>query len=421
MRARLLTLVLLILCSSSAFAQTTAIRTGHLIDPATGTVAQSQTILVKEGKIVAVGPQVRIPADAEIIDLSNAWVLPGLMDAHTHITMNIAPAPPGISTWETAWVKESSGLRALRGAVNARLLLEAGFTVVRDVGNAANYADTDLRLAIERGWIPGPTLVNTGKIIAPFGGQFHGIAPEQGRFWAFEYIDADTPDEVRKAVRENIFYGAKAIKLVADNSPYHYSVEEIRAAVNEAHNAGLKVAVHAYGGEGARNAILGGADSIEHGFELSDELLQLMKERGTFLVGTDFPLEQLQVMGGLTNKDPKTMSEQIIDRLRRAHRIGVKMAFGTDAVADLPGKDRAQMNLDFLAVWTAAGVPPADILKAMTTNAAELLGFQGVRGAIAPGQWADIIATPENPLDNIQALRQVNFVMKEGKVIKSPR
>lgn len=414
-------LAVLLFFSLSASAQTTAIRAGHLIDPATGTVANNQTILVKEGKIVAVGPQVRIPADAEIVDLSSTWVLPGLMDAHMHITMNIAPAPPGISTWETAWVKESSGWRVLRGVVNARAVLESGFTTLRDVGNAANYADTDVREAIEKGWFPGPTIINTGKIIAPYGGQFHHIAPEQGRFWAFEYLDADSPEEIRKAVRENIFYGATAIKLVCDNSPYHYSVEEIRAAVDEAHNAGLKVAVHAYGGEGARNAILGGADSIEHGFELSDELLQLMKERGTYLVGTDFPLEQLQSMGGLLSRDPKTMSERIIDRLRRAQRIGVKMAFGTDVVTDLPGRNRGQMGMDFLDVWTAAGIPPADILRAMTTNASELLGLRGVRGAIAPGQWADIVATPENPLENIQALRKINFVMKEGKVVRSPR
>ena len=419
MLARLLALLLLF--TGSAFAQTTAIRAGNLIDPATGAVAKNQIILVRDGKIVAVGPQIRFPADAEVIDLSNAWVLPGLMDAHTHITMNLQPAPIGLSVWESAYVKESSAYRALRGAVNARLLVEAGFTAIRDVGNAANYADTDLRLAIEKGWFPGPTIVNTGKIIAPFGGQFHGIAPEQGPFWAFEYLDADTPDEVRKAVRENIFYGATAIKLVADNSPYHYSDAELRAAVEEAHAAGLKVAVHAYGDHAARRVVLAGADSIEHGFELSNDLLELMKERGTYLVGTDFPYEHLAKMGGLLSKDPKTMAGQIIDRLKRAHQVGVKMAFGSDVVVDLPGKNRAQMALDYLDVWLAAGIPPADILKAMTSNAAELLGLQETRGAIAPGQAADIIAAPENPLDDIHALRKVHFVMKDGKVIKRPQ
>lgn len=413
-------LAFLLLFSGSALAQTIAIRAGHLVDPATGTVTDNQTILVKDGKIVAVGAQVRQPADARVIDLSDSWVLPGLIDAHTHITMNLPPAPTGVDVWADYFAHESTALRALQGVANARAMLEAGFTAVRDVGNAANYADTDLRKAIERGWIVGPTIVNTGKIIAPFGGQFKKIAPEQGPVWQFEYIDADTPAEVRKAVRQNIFYGATAIKLVADNSPFHYSEAELRAAVEETHAAGLKIAIHVYGDDPGRAVVLAGADSIEHGFELSDDLLRLMKEKGTVLVGTDFPTEHLVQMGGLIEK-PKKEGEKILDRLRRAYRVGVKMAFGSDVVVDLPGEDRGQMTLDYLAVWTAAGIPPAAILKAMTTNAAELLGFQDERGAIAAGQAADIIATPANPLDDIQALRGVHFVMKDGRLIKRPR
>lgn len=416
MLARLLLGILLF--SGSAIAQTTAIHAGHLIDPATGTVTPNRVILVREGKIVDVVSRAGIPAGAELIDLSDSWVLPGLMDTHTHLTMNLPPAPLGVSVWESAWVRESTAFRALRGVVNARLMLEAGFTTVRDVGNAGDYADTDLRKAIEKGWFLGPTILNTGKIIAPFGGQSNDTAPEWGPFWQFEYLDADTPDEVRKAVRQNIYYGANALKLVADNSPFYYSVEEMRAAVEEARHAGFTVAIHAYGGEGARNAILAGADSIEHGFNLSDELLQLMKEKGTVLVGTDFPYEHLAAIGGLLPEDPKTLAKNILDRLQRAHKIGVKMAFGSDVVADLPGRDRAQMTLDYFDLWTRAGIPPAKILKCLTTNAAELLRLQDVRGAIAPGQAADIIATTGNPLEDIQALRQVHFVMKDGKVIK---
>lgn len=416
MRARLLTLLLFV--SAPALAQTTAIRAGHLVDPATGTISTNQVILVKDGKITEVGPQVQIPAGAATIDLSSAWVLPGLMDAHTHLTMALPPAPPGESLWEGKLVKESSALRALRGLKTAKVLLAAGFTTVRDVGNDADYAASDLHRALEKGWFDGPTILTTGKIIAPFGGQFHDISPEWGRFWAFKYLDADTPEEVRKAVRQNIFYGAQAIKLVADNSPYYYSEEEIRAAVEEAHRARRAVAVHAYGGDGARNAILAGADSIEHGFELSEELLKLMKERGTVLVGTDFPYEHLVALGGVLPTDPKTVAGQIVDRLRRAHQLGVKLAFGTDVVVDLPGKTRADMMLDYLEVWRAAGVPPAAILRAMTTNAAELLRIEKERGAIAAGLAADIIATAKNPLEDIQGLRQVVFVMKDGKVIR---
>ncbi len=418
MFTRLLALLLLF-SGPAAVAQTVAIRAGNLVDPANGTVAKNQIILVRGGKIVDVGPGVQIPAGAEVVDLSNAWVMPGLMDAHTHLTLG----GPTLDQLEAAYLRETSGMRLLRGIRNARIVLEAGFTTIKDIGNAANYADTDLREAIARGWFPGPTILNSGKIIAPFGGQSHGIPPEIGPFWQFEYLDADTPDEVRKAVRRNIYYGATAIKLVADNSVFHYSVEEIRAAVSEAHAAGLTVAVHVYGGEAARNVILGGADSVEHGFTLNDDLLRLMKEKGTVLVGTDFPLEHLVAMGTLGGliPDPKALGEQILDRLRRAHRIGVKMAFGSDTVLDMPGRTRADMMLDYLDVWLAAGIPPAGILKAMTTNAAELFRMTGTRGAIAAGQAADIIATPENPLEDIKTLRRVHFVMKDGRVIKRPK
>ncbi|MCL4524363.1 MAG: amidohydrolase family protein [Acidobacteria bacterium] len=409
-------LVLLFLCAGTIAAQTTAIRAGNLIDPATGAVAKNQIILVKDGKIAEVGASVKIPAGAQVVDLSNAWVMPGLMDAHTHMTLG----SPGELSLEGEYLKASSALRALNGLRNAQDVLMAGFTALKDIGNDANYTAIDIRRAIERGWFAGPTMLTTGKIIAPFGGQSHGVPPEMGPFWRFEYQDADTPEEVRKAVRQNIYYGANAIKLVADNSPFFYSEEEIRAAVSEAHRAGITVGVHVMGGQAARNVILGGADSVEHGFDLSDELLQLMKEKGTVLVGTDFPYEHLKAMGTAGGILPpaEVVSKGIIDRLRRAHKIGVKMAFGTDVVMDPAGKTRADMMLDYLAVWTEAGVPPAEILKCMTTNVAELFGWKGKRGAIAAGEAADIIATSTNPLENIQALRKVQFVMKDGRVVE---
>jgi imidazolonepropionase-like amidohydrolase len=409
-------LMVILLFAMPALAQTTAIRAGNLLDPATGAAAKNQIILIKDGKIAEVGASVKIPGDAQVIDLSSSWVLPGLMDAHTHMTLGAE----GSLFLEGEYLKASSAARALKGLHNAQNVLMAGFTALKDVGNDANYVAIDIRHAIEMGWFAGPTMLTTGKIIAPFGGQSHNIPPELGPLWRFEYQDADTPDEVRKAVRQNIYYGANAIKLVADNSPYFYSEAEIRAAVEEAHRAGVKVAVHVMGGEAARNVILGGADSVEHGFGLSDELLQLMKEKGTFLVSTDFPYEHLKAMGTAGGIIPpaEITSKNILDRLRRAHKIGVKLAFGTDVVVDLPGKSRSDMMLDYLGVWTEAGIPPAEILKAMTTNVAELFGWKGERGAIAVGQAADLIATPASPLENIQALRKVQFVMKDGKVIK---
>ena len=408
-------LLVILMFAEPALAQTTAIRAGNLIDPATGTVAKNQIILVQDGKITAIGPNVSIPTGAAVVDLSKSWVMPGLMDAHTHMTLG----SPGELFLEGEYLKFSSAARALIGLRNLQNVLEAGFTAVKDIGNDANFVSVDIRRAIERGWFVGPTMLTTGKIIAPFGGQSHGIPPEMGPIWRLEYQDADTPDEIRKAVRQNIYYGANAIKLVADNSPYFYSEEEIRAAVSEAHNAGLTVAVHVMGGQAAKNVILGGADSVEHGFELTDDLLKLMKEKGTVLVGTDFPYEHLKEMGtaGGILPSPEITSKNIIDRLRRAYKLGVKMAFGTDVVLEMPGKTRADMMLDYLAVWTEAGVPPKDILKCMTTNVAELFQWKR-RGAIAAGNPADIIATPANPLDDIQALRKVQFVMKDGKVVK---
>jgi imidazolonepropionase-like amidohydrolase len=275
---RKLVLALCLLLALPAWAQTVAIRAGNLIDPATGAVAKNQIILVKEKKIVEVGAKVTIPKESAVIDLSNEWVMPGVMDAHTHVTQSVKY----FRELDHNYLVEPTGLRALRGLYESQILLHAGITTVRDVGNDANFAAVDLRKAIDAGWFVGPTVQTAGKIIAPYGGQSRGIPQEMGPFWRFEYYDADNPEEIRKAVRENIFYGADLIKLVADNSDYHYSLEEIRAAVDEAHHAGRPVAVHVLGGEAADNVIAGGVDSIEHGFFLTDDQLRRMKKREFF-------------------------------------------------------------------------------------------------------------------------------------------
>jgi imidazolonepropionase-like amidohydrolase len=281
---------------------------------------------------------------------------------------------------------------------------------------------SDVRRAIEAGWFLGPTIIDSGKIIAPFGGQSRNIPPKQGPFWQFEYIDADGPAEIRKAVRTNIYYGAGVIKLVADNNPYHYSIEEFRAAVDEAHRAGIPVAVHVYAGDALENAIEAGVDSIEHGFDLTDAQMKRMKDKGIFLVGTDFPRAHLDIVGtsGGILPEPAVLATKIIDRLKRANRIGVRMAFGSDTVIDMPGRTRADLMFDYLAVWRAAGVAPVDILRAMTTNAAELLRINKTRGSIAEGLSADIVATAANPLEDIESLRKIDFVMKDGKIVRKP-
>lgn len=411
-------LAFLFLLASPAFSQTIAIRAGHLIDPAKGTEAKDQIILVENGKIKSIGDAIAIPKDAKVIDLSREWVTPGMMDAHAHLTLTEILGAP----FESNYLKESSTFRGLRALKNGQDLLHAGFTAVREVGNDACYATEDVRRAIQAGWFTGPTILTAGKIIAPFGGQSDAIPPEQGPIWRYEYIDADTADDLRRAIRRNIYYGADLIKIVADNSAYHYTEDEFRAAVEEAHRAGRAVAVHVYGGEAADNAIRGGADSIEHGFDLTDSQLKLMKEKGTFLVGTDIPRAQLDIIGtsGAIFAPPDILGPKIIDRVRRAYRIGVKMAYGSDAVIEVPNKTRADLMLDYLAVWREAGMTPADILRGMTTNVAELLRINKQRGPIAPGLAADIIAMPANPLEDIESLRKVNFVMKDGKIIRSP-
>ena len=410
---------LLLLITAPLYAQVVAIRAGTVIDPAHGLSAKDQVILVEGGKIKAMGAGLAIPAGAEVIDLSHEWLTPGLIDAHTHMTLTEIE---GDAPFESFYLNQSSTLRGLRGLHNSMEVLRAGFTTLRDVGNSAEWAMSDVRRAIESGWFVGPTIIDSGKIIAPFGGQSHNIPPKQGPFWQFEYIDADGPAEIRKAVRTNIYYGAGVIKLVADNNPYHYSIEEFRAAVDEAHRAGIPVAVHVYAGDALENAIEAGVDSIEHGFDLTDAQMKRMKDKGIFLVGTDFPRAHLDIVGtsGGILPEPTVLAPKIIDRLKRANRVGVRMAFGSDTVIDMPGRTRADLMFDYLAVWRAAGVAPMDILRAMTTNAAELLRINKTRGSIAVGLSADIVATPANPLEDIEGLRKIDFVMKDGKIVRKP-
>jgi imidazolonepropionase-like amidohydrolase len=347
-------------------------------------------------------------------------VLPGLGDAHQHITFDLPPMPRNGSVWESVRLKQSTAERTLRGIRNAQICLNAGILILRDVGNAADYADTEVRKAIDRGWFDGPTILNSGKIIGPFGGQDWYTSPEHEGWWRDEYLDADGPEAIREAVRKNIFYGAKLIKIVADEFPYCYSEQEMRAAVEEAHAAGMTVAVHVNRDACARNVIAAGADTIEHGYNLTDSVFQLMKEKGTWLVGTEMPLKYLLIQLGDLPLDPQTIYNNEVAHLKSAHAIGVKMAFGTDATMEIPERNRAQVIIDQIDVWQEAGLPSPFILKAMTTNVAEVMHLQNERESISPGYFADIIATQESPLENIQAVRNVVFVMKNGKVIRAP-
>jgi len=276
---------------------------------------------------------------------------------------------------------------------------------VRDVGNAGNYGDTALRQAIERGLVPGPTMINAGRIIAPYGGQFH-LQPEKRDLATPEYAFADTRDEMLKAIRENIHYGATVIKIVVDDQQYIYSVDDIRFMVEEAHRDGVKLAAHCWTHAGARNAAEAGVDSIEHGEMMTNEDLQIAKKNHVVLVGTDFTETAARVAGF------PELHSVFVDRLKRAYQIGVTMAFGTDVIEAVPGENRGTMAAEFVDSWVEAGVPAKDTLQAMTINAARLLGVDRDRGSIKPGMGADIIATSTNPLEDIQAVRKVSFVMK---------
>jgi imidazolonepropionase-like amidohydrolase len=415
----LFAIVLFILTPIAAHAQVTAIKAGKLVDPETGTTTANQVIIVEGSKIKAVGAGLSIPAGATVVDLSNMTVLPGLFDAHTHVCLTI-PKPRGVGfqyaleSLLSTTLLQTTADRALIGAANSREMLEAGFTTIRDVGNAGNYADSALRRAVEQGLVPGPTIINAGRIITPYGGQYPGILqPEKRDLGTVEYSYADTKDEMKKAIRENILYGAKVIKIVVDDQPYIYSADDIKFVVEEAGKAGLKVAAHCVTDPGCRNAVEGGVTSLEHAFTVSDETLELAKRKNLILVGTDFTQEAGRE-GGL----PPEWHTLIVDRLKRAHRIGVTMAFGSDMFFSLPGKTRGASAVSFVDSFIEAGIPAKVTLQTMTINAARLLGVENERGAIKPGLAADIIATPENPLDNILTLNQVRFVMKDGKVMK---
>jgi imidazolonepropionase-like amidohydrolase len=388
-----------------------AIKAGKLVDPEKGTTETNQIILVRGKKIESVGPNLAIPSDAKVIDLSKSTVLPGLFDAHTHLCMTTKTNRDGTSYYLTT-LMDPTPYRAIEGVANARDMLAAGFTTVRDVGNAGNYADTALREAIERGLVPGPTMINAGRIIAPYGGQFH-LQPEKRELATPEYAFADTHDEMVKAIRENIHYGATVIKIVVDDQKYIYSADDIRFLVEEAHRDGLKLAAHAWTRAGARNAAEASVDSIEHGAMMTNEDLQLARKNHVVLVGTDFTEAAARVDGF------PDMHKVFVDRLKRAYEIGVTMAFGTDVFVYVPGETRGTQAAEYVNSWVEAGVPAKDTLRAMTVNAARLLGVDAERGAIKPGFDADIIATPQNPLDDIQAVRKVSFVMKDGAVFKS--
>lgn len=390
------------------------IRAGHLIDPATGDVERNQSILIEGGRVVDTGGSIELSEGIREIDLSGWFVLPGLFDAHTHLCSRMS-ARWHVESFLVHSLAIPTGRRAIIGAVHAREMLEAGFTTVRDLGNAGLYADMDVRRAIRDGLIVGPTVVPAGRIIAPFGGQFDWQVRKEV-LEDPEYLFADSRDELQKGIRENVYYGADVIKIVVDAQPYAYTTEEIEFVVAQAREAGVRVAAHCQTQEGARRAAAAGVASVEHGWILEEAEFELMRKNNVVLVPTDAPTEVLRLYGW-SEDDAERIHLRRVDRLRRAFAAGVRIVFGSDVMTYADGRSRGEISMGFIDGYAEAGLPNLEILKTMTIHAAELLGVEDTRGKIRAGFSADVIATRANPLEDIQALKNVRFVMKDGQVI----
>ncbi|WP_253981653.1 amidohydrolase family protein [Pyxidicoccus xibeiensis] len=386
-------------------------------------------MLIEGPSIQAVGTGLSIPSGTRVIDLGDVTLLPGLIDAHSHLLLDLDPENGGDGMVSTV-TQSSTAERALLGAKLGREMLEAGVTTVRDVGNSGVNGDVALRNAIQRGWVQGPRISACTRALAPQGGQFPALQLPAQPLIEQEYVTISGVEEARRAVRQAILDGADCIKVIVDNGHNLLSLEELKVIVEEAHRKKRPVAAHTTTDESIRIAVQAGVDSIEHGYSLPDDVLAPMVRNRTFLVPTDGPMDvcdsfEAQPGNAERQRKQKERCKKAIaranDRLRRAVAAGVRIAAGSDMYIVMPGLTRGQASVKWVIAYAEAGLKPLDILRAATVNAAELLRMQDQIGSLGPNKLADLLAVEGNPLKDIGALKQVRFVMKDGQVVLDAR
>jgi imidazolonepropionase-like amidohydrolase len=405
----------------------TVIRAGTLIDPRANEPLHNQVIVVRGDKIESVGDtaSTQVPAGAKVIDLSNARVLPGLVESHTHIFLQ--GEDPALGGYDIQLLKFPLAYRAARATVSARRALEQGFTTIRDMETeGAGYGDVGIKMAVNEGRIPGPRIFTTTRGISTTGGYpLEGYAPEIQVPKGVQIIDG--PVEARKAAREQMDHGADWIKVYMTHRSWSdksgklvsqptLTLEEIKAITSEVHSWGRKVACHAYNGEGLQRALDGGCDSIEHGLGLTDANIAQMKRQGTWycptiaIYYTDWAPENTPA--GRRDRARATEHEQ---SFRKAVQAGLKIVFGTD-VGGFSWDEPIAQEFPYMVRF---GMSPMDAIRAATVAPAEMLDMTGQIGVVAPGAYADVIAVQGDPLNDITELGRVKFVMHNGKVFKS--
>ena len=402
-------------------AQVVVVKAGKLVDPAAGAVLNNQVILIRNEKIEAVGHDLLIPKGAQVIDLSNETVLPGLIDCHTHVADAPGEGDP------VSIFRKTSAEYALASVPNAKAMLESGFTTVRDVGTYRALNDVALRDAINKGFIVGPRMFVAGAYVTITGGagMDSGLAPDIQLPWDMHYGEANGPWEVRQVIRKLAHDGVDHIKILSSGAvlthgsnpnSQEFTLEELQAAVDEASHFGLRVESHAHSAQGIKNAILAGVASVEHATMIDDEGIALAKQHGTYL---DMDIYDEECIQGDKNT-PKDFLEHDAalgqiqrDNFRKAVQAGVKMSFGTDAGVCPYGTSAKQF-----AFMVKYGMTPMQAIQSATVNAADLLGKSDLVGSIKPGRFADMIAVSGDPLADVSVLEQVDWVIKGGAIVK---